>query len=167
MRRQQPSTTEPLSYIVSQIIIQQLVDVSQAIMAVDEDNNLAVQAKVTSGDELGDIANRLNRILSAFKQAIVAIDNSSSKLATSSAQSSQATLNNRKHLETQQSETVLVATAIVEMSATVREVASNSAQSAEAALAVDKVATQGVEQINQTRDEMAVLSNEMANARDC
>ena len=58
----------------------------------------------------------------------------------------------------------MVATAIEEMSATVQEVALNTAQSSEAALAVDKAASQGVEQINQTRDEMTILSNEMANA---
>jgi len=153
-----------LSFIVSQVIMQQVKAILQAIMAADEDNNLATQAKVTSGDELGDIANRLNKMMGAFKQAIFAIDQGSTKLAASSEQSSQATLNNQKHLEIQQSETVLVATAIEEMSATVQEVALNSAQSAEAALAVDKVASQGVEQINQTRDEMTVLSNEMANA---
>jgi len=153
-----------LSFIVSQVIMQQVKAILQAIMAADEDNNLATQAKVTSGDELGDIANRLNKMMGAFKQAIFAIDQGSTKLAASSEQSSQATLNNQKHLEIQQSETVLVATAIEEMSATVQEVALNSAQSAEAALAVDKVASQGVEQINQTRDEMTVLSDEMANA---
>lgn len=153
-----------LAYVVSQIIMQQLASISTAIMSADEDNNLATQAQVSSGDELGDIASRLNKMLVAFKQAIIAIDQGSSKLAASSEQSSQATLNNQKHLETQQSEIVLVATAIEEMSATVQEVASNSAQSAEAALAVDKVASQGVAQINQTRDEMTVLSNEMDNA---
>jgi len=153
-----------LSYIVSQVIMLQLGGISQAIMAADENNNLATQAKVTSGDELGDIANRLNKMLGAFKQAIVAIDQGSSKLAASSEQNFQATLNNQKHLEIQQSETALVATAIEEMSATVQEVALNSAQSAEAALAVDNVASQGVAQINQTRDEMTVLSSEMANA---
>jgi len=153
-----------LSYFVSKVIMQQLSDISRAIMAADEDNDLNTQAAVTSGDELGNIANRLNKMLSAFKQAIIAIDQSSSKLAASSAQSSQATLNNQKHLEIQQSETVLVATAIEQMSATVQEVALNSAQSAEAALSVDKVASQGVEQINLTRDEMMVLSHEMGNA---
>jgi methyl-accepting chemotaxis protein len=153
-----------LSYVVSQIIMQQLASISQAIMAADENNNLAIQAKVISDDELGAVASRLNKMLGAFKQAIIAIDQGSSKLAKSSEQSFQATLNNQKHLEIQQSETVLVATAIEEMSATVQEVALNSAQSAETALAVDKVASQGVEQISQTRGEMTVLSNEMANA---
>jgi len=153
-----------LSYVVSNVIMQQLTGISRAIMAADEDNDLNAQAVVTSSDELGDIANRLNKMLSAFKLAIIAIDQGSSKLAASSAQSSQATLNNQKHLEMQQSETVLVATAIEQMSATVQEVALNSAQSAEAALSVDKVASQGVEQINLTRDEMTILSNEMGNA---
>jgi len=153
-----------LSYVISQLIIQQLVSIALAITAADEDNNLSIQAKVMSGDELGDIANRLNKMLSAFKQAIIAIDQGSSKLAASSAQSSQSTLNNQKHLEVQQSETVLVAIAIEQMSATVQEVALNSAQSAEAALAVDKVASQGVEKIDQTRNEMTELSGEMANA---
>jgi methyl-accepting chemotaxis protein len=153
-----------LSYIVSQIIMKQLTGISAVIIAAGDDNNLAAQAKVTSGDELGDIAQSLNKMLAAFKQAIIAIDQGSSKLATSSAQSSKATLNNQEHLAVQQSEIALVATAIEEMSATVQEVALNTAQSAEAALAVDKVASQGVDQINQTRDEMTVLSNEMANA---
>jgi methyl-accepting chemotaxis protein len=153
-----------LSYIVSKVIMKQLAGISEAITAADEDNNLNTQALVISGDELGDIATRLNKMLSAFQQAIIAIDQSSSKLAASSAQSSQATLNNQKHLEIQQSETVLVATAIEQMSATVQEVALNSAQSAEAALSVDNVASQGVEQINLTRDEMTILSNEMGNA---
>jgi methyl-accepting chemotaxis protein len=153
-----------LSLFVSKVIMQQLSAISQAIIAADEDHDLNAQAVVSSGDELGDIANRFNKMLSAFKQAIIAIDQSSSKLAASSAQSSQATLNNQKHLEIQQSETVLVATAIEQMSATVQEVALNSAQSAEAALSVDNVASQGVEQINLTRDEMTVLSNEMGNA---
>lgn len=152
-----------LAYLVGKIILQQLASISRTIMIADEDNNLNTQADITSGDELGDIANRLNKMLSAFKLAIIAIDQGSSKLAVSAAQSSEATLSNQKNLEIQQSETVLVATAIEQMSATVQEVALNSAQSAEAALAVDNVASQGVEQIKLTRDEMTVLSNEMSN----
>lgn len=153
-----------LAYLVTKVIMLQLASISQTIMVADEDNNLNTLADVISGDELGDIAYRLNKMLGAFKLAIIAIDQGSSKLAASSAQSSEATLSNQKHLEIQQSETVLVATAIEQMSATVQEVALNSAQSAEAALAVDNVASQGVEQINLTRDEMTVLSNEMSNA---
>jgi len=151
-----------LAYLVGKIILQQLASISRTIMIADEDNNLNTQANITSGDELGDIAKRLNKMLSAFKFAIIAIDQGSSKLAVSAAQSSTATLSNQKNLEIQQSETVLVATAIEQMSATVQEVALNSAQSAEAALAVDNVASQGVEQIKLTRDEMTVLSNEMS-----
>ena len=85
-----------LSSIISQIIMKQLAGISQVIMAADDDNNLTAHAAVTSGDELGDIAHRLNKMLAAFKQAIIAIDQGSSKLAISSAQSSKATLKKPK-----------------------------------------------------------------------
>jgi len=153
-----------LSYFIGRIIMKQLSSISNTITAADKESNLSVRVSINSGDELGDVAQRLNKMLTAFQQAVIAIDESSSKLAASSAQSSQATLKNQMHLETQQSETVLVATAIEEMSATVQEVALNSAQSAEAAAEVDNVASQGVEQINRTRAEMELLSTEMANA---
>ncbi len=153
-----------LSYYISKVIMQQLSFISQAITKADEQSDLSSQAELTCHDELGDIAKRLNKMLKAFQHAILAIDDSSAKLAESSEHSSKATLNNQLHLETQQSETALVATAIEEMSATVQEVAANSAQSAEAAVEVDTVASQGVEQINQTREQMQALSDEMSNA---
>jgi len=155
-----------LSYYIGRMIMQQLQSISDVITAADEQSNLNVRVSINSGDELGDIAKRLNKMLDAFQQAINAIDDSSSKLAASSAQSSQATLNNQKNLEIQQSETALVATAIEEMSATVQEVALNSAQSAQAATDVDNVARQGVDQINQTSVDMEMLSTEMANANN-
>lgn len=153
-----------LSFYISKVIMQQLSHISQAITQADEQSDLSAQAELSCHDELGDIAKRLNKMLKAFQHAILAIDDSSAKLAESSEHSSKATLNNQVHLETQQSETALVATAIEEMSATVQEVAANSAQSAEAAVEVDNVASQGVEQINQTREQMQALSAEMSNA---
>ena len=153
-----------LSTIVSRIIMRQLASLSEVIVMANEESNLTARVSITCQDELGDIAVRLNKMLQSFQQAIISIDESSNKLAVSSEQSSQATLNNQQHLEVQQSETVLVATAIEEMSATVQEVALNSAQSAQIATEVDNVASQGVEQINETRAEMDVLSAEMTKA---
>ncbi|TPH16124.1 methyl-accepting chemotaxis protein [Litorilituus lipolyticus] len=153
-----------LSFYISKIIMQQLGSLSDAITTVDEHNDLTARAELYCEDELGDVVTRLNKMLVAFQQAIVAIEMSSTKLANSSEQTKQATQNNQTHLETQQAETTLVATAIEQMSATVQEVAANSSQSAHAAQEVDDVANEGVEQINHTRDEMQALSIEMSNA---
>ncbi|MFT5852729.1 MAG: methyl-accepting chemotaxis protein [Colwellia sp.] len=113
-------------YIILANLIKQLNEISITMEKVTENNDLTVQARAFSTDELGNIAKGLNKTLNTFSHAIIEIKNSSVSLATSAQESSIILNNNVNSLQQQRDETAQVATAIEEMSATVQEVSRNT-----------------------------------------
>lgn len=87
-------------------------------------NNNALDREVVSRgrDEFGSIAKALNKLLSSFRLAISELVDSSESLAASSVQNSVAVGQTSASLTAQKDQTMLVASAIEEMTVTINEV---------------------------------------------
>ncbi len=140
-------------------------DIMQVMKRVRDDNDLTAQTENHGKSELGEIASALNLTLSKFSESMKEINLSSESLAASSEQTSQTCEHNFGSLREQQDGIALIATAVEELSATVREVASNTQQTADSAKDADQKAINGLEVVKtsyQSIDELAHEINTLA-----
>ena len=142
-------------------LTRQLDSLSKSMMEASEERLLSARAEVLSQDELGKIAEQFNNMIGIFEGIIQEIGSKSDQLATISEETSSSVDNNRRNLESQRSETTMVATAMEEMTATVQEVAGSTSATADAANHVDKVTEDGVEIVANTIDKIDNLVKEM------
>lgn len=143
-------------YVILTSLVRQLKEISVAMEKVTENNDLTAQAGVFGTDELGNIANGLNKTLSTFSHAITEIKSSSISLTTSAQQSAVIVNNNVDSLQQQRDETAQVATAIEEMSATVQEVSRNAN---EVMSSTHQVNTKAIESQTVVGDSLEAINN--------
>ena len=142
-------------------LTRQLTSLSNAMIEASEEKLLSTRSEVLSRDELGEIAGRFNSMIGIFEEIIREIGSKSDQLATISEETSSSVGNNHRNLESQRSETTMVATAMEEMTATVQEVASSTSATADAANHVDNVTDDGVKIVASTIEKIDNLVNEM------
>ena len=149
-------------YVILINLIKQLREISMAMEEVTVNNNLSLQAKVFSSDELGGIAKGLNKTLRTFSHAISEIKASSISLAASAKQSSVVVSNNVMSLQQQRDETAQVATAIEEMSATVQEVSRNASEAMSSTHQVNTKAIESQTVVGDSLEAINTLASEVS-----
>lgn len=112
--------------------------------------DLTVRSHYKSKDEFGRIADSTNSMAQELQRVIYEIGGATAQVATAAEQSSAVTLQTSKGVQQQQQDTEMVATAMHEMSATVRDVAASTAEAAELSETVQAGATQGQSRLEQT-----------------
>jgi len=134
-------------------------------------------AKVTAGDltqhfvghnrdEFGELGNSMNTLVDNFRSIIGDLNNNSQRLAATAEQTSLASQNSFQNINHQKLQTDMIASAVVEMSATVDEVAKNAANTLrEVENAYTKV-TQGERVINENIHSISELSRDIALSAD-
>ncbi|MDO6525467.1 methyl-accepting chemotaxis protein [Motilimonas sp. 1_MG-2023] len=124
--------------------------------------DLRQRLPVNGNDEIAQLASGFNSFIEKIQQSIIEVA-STSKLLNSSASDvasqAQQTLNDS---ELQKDRTVMVATAINEMGATVNEIASNAANAAIEAKDADNQANDGQKLSDQARGTINNLSNDVS-----
>jgi methyl-accepting chemotaxis protein len=95
--------------------------------------DLTVRLNDSSKDELGQLAGAFNRFVEKLDDIMGKVGASTDELATASEELSMITQDTRQGVERQQGEIQQVATAIEQMTATVKDVAQNTSATAEAA----------------------------------
>ncbi|WP_440874530.1 methyl-accepting chemotaxis protein [Thalassotalea sp. PLHSN55] len=123
-------------YIVKKLH-REVKDLTNVMAKVRDNNDLTVRATYVGKSELGQIGIALNLTLEKFTAAMEEMASSSATLAASAEETSQTCLHNSSSLTEQQSEIGLIATAIEELSITVKEVAGNTQSAADAAKDAD------------------------------
>ena len=117
-----------ISYFIIKELNERVQDLTSVLAQVRDNNDLSVQAKFLGTSELGVISTSLNLTLQKFPAAIGEISQSSITLASAAEETSQTCQYNSQSMLEQQDGIALIATAIEELSATVKGVASNSAK---------------------------------------
>lgn len=112
--------------------------------------DLTARANYKSNDEFGRIATSTNTMADELQRVINEIGSATAQVATAAEQSSAVTLQTSKGVLLQQQDTEMVAAAMHEMSATVRDVASSTAEAAELSVSVQAGAAQGQKKLDQT-----------------
>lgn len=133
---------------------------------VREKRDLSERINIEQHDELGSIANSLNRMLDAFADSLEIIGVKSQQLAVITEETSTTIDSNQHSLEAQKQETTQVATAVEEMNATVEEVARNTSATADAADRVEAIIRAGNDSVNSAVNSMNQLASEVMAAND-
>lgn len=120
--------------------------------------DLTASASYRGKDEFGAIALALNNMSNELKQVMAEIGSATSQVATAAEQASAVTLQTSKGMQQQLQDTEQVVTAMHEMSATVRDVASSTAEAAEMSRQVNQSAENGQQEVAATLSLIRELS---------
>lgn len=139
--------------------------------AVDAANQLAmgdltVDVGVTSKDEVGMLLDAIQNTAARLKQMISTISKASSELASSSEELAVVTEQTSMGISQQETETEMVATAMNEMTTTVRDVANNAAKASHAANQADKEAISGFHVVQNTISSINSLSSRVSDSSE-
>ena len=151
------------SFYILKELHNQVTDLTCVMSKVSDGNDLTVRAKFTGKSELGLISTALNLTLEKFAGAMSEISTSSTMLAAASEETSQTCEHNSRSLVEQQDEITLIATAIEELSATVKEVAGNTQLAADSAKEADEQAQGGAGVVQESYHSIELLAEEINN----
>jgi len=150
-----------IAWFISRGITSSIVHIKESMIEVADTNNLTILVKSKSKDELSDMAEAFNHMLSNFQHLIVSV-----KQSVGSVDQATNSLTHNIHqaisgVESQMQETDMVATAVTEMVATIEEIASNTNDAAEKAEQTNKNADKGKSGVEATIAQISVLSNKL------
>lgn len=122
--------TSYTSYVLMKGLSKQVLFLNTTMAAAAE-KNLVLRCESTGKDELGTIANNLNKMLDSLTESVHIIASSSEQLATAAEESEVTVRENATSLREEQKQVLQVVSAIEEMSVSAKEVALNINSTAE------------------------------------
>ncbi|KRS21520.1 chemotaxis protein [Alishewanella sp. WH16-1] len=122
----------------------------ERVMTALAKRDLTQRSQYQGRDELGRIALYANNMADELQGVMQEIGSATAQVATAAEESSAVTLQTSKGVQQQQQDTELVATAMHEMSATVRDVASSTAEAAALSEQVQQNAGTGQQKLQHT-----------------
>lgn len=150
-----------ISYFTIKELSERVTDLTTVMAKVRDDNDLTAETKFQGESELGKIATALNLTLQKFSGAIGEISHSSITLASAAEETSQTCQHNSQSMLEQQDGINLIATAIEELSATVKEVASNTQNTANSAREADEQAQGGLNIVKASYQSIETLASDI------
>lgn len=151
-----------ISAFLGKNIISAITLIKDSMVRAAKDNDLTVKIDSKNKDELADMAEAFNNMISNIQGLIVSVNQTvgSVNSATDSlaANIQQANVG----VASQMQETDMVATAITEMVATVEEIASNTTDTADKAQQTNKNAAKGMVGVEATVTQIAILSQKLS-----
>lgn len=151
-----------LSFYIIKELAMQVENLIFVINKVHYGNDLTIRASHVCKSEIGQIALALNLMLDKFSGAMHEISASSTTLSTSAQETLQTCEHNFQSMLTQQEEIGLIATAIEELSATIKEVANNTQLNADSAKNTNKQDQNGLNIIQKSYRSIEELAKEIA-----
>ncbi|MCU7846337.1 MAG: methyl-accepting chemotaxis protein [Candidatus Thiodiazotropha sp. (ex Monitilora ramsayi)] len=141
-----------------------IITFSKTIAEIEQDADLTRAIDLGSKDELGEAASAFSSMLKTFKVSMNDVSDATSQLATTAEETAVITEQTNQAIDNQRAETTQLATAMTEMSATVREVASNVTDTSHAAADVNDQAANGFEAMRETQSLIQQLADEVGGA---
>jgi methyl-accepting chemotaxis protein len=148
-----------LSWLIIRMIDSAVRDLNRVLNDLAQ-RDLTARATYDSKDEFGQISRNLNRMAQEISGVVQEIGNATAQVATAAEESSTVTMQTSQSVEQQRQSTELVATAINQMSATVREVAHSTNDAAQLSQRVNTSTTQGRTEIEGTITLIRQLSGQ-------
>lgn len=152
--------------LMRRIVVTPLVQMSEAMGAIEKNADLARRLPVQSGDEIGVLATAFNGMLANFSvslgnvaEAANELNREIGKISGIAGQTSAAALEQR-------SETGAVVDAIAELEAAVREVRTGADNAAAASVEADRAASEGAKAIQEAIDGIYGLVGDIDHAAE-
>ncbi|MCU7852857.1 MAG: methyl-accepting chemotaxis protein [Candidatus Thiodiazotropha sp. (ex Monitilora ramsayi)] len=138
--------------------VKQLADL---MSYTSKEQDVTIRAEEKGPQEIAVMARAFNRMMTTLQNMIGHITDSSNQLSTAAEQLGVIARAANEGANQQQTETEQVATAMNEMTATVQEVARHASSAADASETADQNAHKGHSIVEQNRDSIHVLANEV------
>ena len=155
-----------LAWAISQSILTRITELKKVMEHIAKTNDLTTKVNVSGSDELADMANVFNQMLTSFRHLIVEVNGSVGTLNNATGSLSENIHNANEGVETQMQQTDLVATAVTEMVATVDEIANNTKDAAQKAETTNTNADRGKQGVDQTISQIANLSEKLLDSEN-
>lgn len=152
--------------LFSRSITAPLGRLSDDIDYIGEHADLTREISLHREDELGAMAQSLNRMFGQFRDTLMSINESSEQVSAASNQMFAIAEQTRNAVAQQQIETDSMATAMEEMSATAREVASSTASASDAANNATEAMDEGSRVVSVTVETINTLAVEVQSASE-
>jgi methyl-accepting chemotaxis protein len=155
-----------LSMLIIRSIRAPITLLSNALDLVDKNSDLTIQIENSGRDELSSAILIVNKMLRQFRTSIGNVADASNQMATCAEETSVTSAQIEKSIKEQAGQTELIATAITEMAATVKDIAQSTLTTSDASSEAKKSVTDGSEimqetilTINQLTDKIDGTSN--------
>ncbi|ENM5888048.1 methyl-accepting chemotaxis protein [Vibrio mimicus] len=141
-----------------------VVSISRAHKLASEmaDGNFSKRAKVTTGDEIGQLITSMNAMALSLGHMVGEVIDRANTIASTVIQLASVAESNKQSVQRQQNNTEVVASAMTQMATTITEVASSAEESSSATARAQENARQSCSVLSQTQ---AVSSQLVANAQ--
>lgn len=150
-----------VTWSIMRIIHQQVDSLQQVMHSVRHEHDLTQRVTIVSHDELGMVAEGLNKTLDSFTNTVHQINASCVKLAGIADETNSVVAHSNRKLQMQRDRTTQVATAVEELSSAVQEVTSNTVHTAEQANAASSVANEGHAVVQSSVDAVNELASDV------
>ncbi|WP_073582730.1 methyl-accepting chemotaxis protein [Vibrio quintilis] len=156
-----------IAFFVIQVLYRPVLTLKETIMGLSRgDGDLTQRLKVESNDELGQMADGINRFIASLQEMMLEIQNVSSGLKDNVIRLKGQTEENSGILNQHVSETEQIATAIEEMNLTATSMASDAANTAELIQQADQSSEQSREILKRSQTTVSALIEDVDMASD-
>ncbi|WP_207061336.1 methyl-accepting chemotaxis protein [Motiliproteus sp. SC1-56] len=131
-------------------ILKPLGELARCMQQITETRDLKIRANANSHDELGDMAGHFNAMLDAFQHTVHEVVSASEQMSAAAEELSAITTQTSAGIGQQRQDVDLVATAMMQMGATLEEVAGNTEMAASSAQEADRRAQHGIEVVDKS-----------------
>lgn len=154
------------AWLIGRNILDRINNLQQTMNKIAQSNDLTTEVEVSGGDELSDMAEIFNHMLTNFRSLIVEVNHSVNTLNSATGSLAENIYNANEGVDTQMQQTDLVATAVTEMVATVDEIATNTREAAHKAELTNTNAEKGKAGVEQTINKIGQLSDKLLDSEN-
>lgn len=153
-----------LSWQINKSIRLRINSLSQFIASITRNNDLTLVAEINNSDELSLIETDLNSLIANFRELIGNVQTAVGELGVASDQLQDRSATSEETIKHQEMETDSVATAITQMSSTIREIAANTESAATQASQSQQGANDGLTEVSSTKASIDTLAGNLREA---
>lgn len=150
-----------LSLLIAKSITAPLESLRRTLKTIEENSDLTMRTDIDTRDELGTVSDALNNLLNKFHDTLNKVVMAAGDVNDASTQLAVSSANTSQNIGNQRQETDMVVTAMNEMALTAQEVARNAAQTASGASDASSQAETGQQVVIETVDSINELAQQI------
>ncbi|MBW8184656.1 methyl-accepting chemotaxis protein [Shewanella nanhaiensis] len=153
-----------ISMTVAKYMHNRLHYLHDSVTQAQKNFDLSIRIKGNTSDELGQLGNAFNQMMSDFEKVIYRVRTNTDSLLKASEKMESCANVMQRDVAIGHSETEQVASAMTEMSSTVQEIALNAVKASEASAAANIEAKEGNIEVDKTAESIHLLAEEIGDA---
>jgi len=150
-----------IAWAINKNILGSIITLRNTIVKVAENNELTLQVETRNKDELADIAHAFNKMLINFRDIIITVNNSVIAVNETAFDLSKNLNHPSNGVDVQAQEAENISTAIMQMGATIEEIANNTHDAANKAKMTNLSTEDGKQEVVNTIDQIQLLSHQL------